>query len=180
MSMEYEDFINHVGKKFTVVNGAVVAAENGEFIATHDLGPNTVYLNKQNKSARLVPSSTSWIGHTYHFRTQDCSVLAARYVDNQFGTNYREAAKVTKAQYFNYCKNGIISWFEDQNLTRVGLADRQENDFIIYDFDGQHKMHVGVVLGDDRILHHLPRSYSSVDTIDYSETEKFLGVYRHA
>lgn len=176
--LDYNTFKDKVGTKYTVEWGEFVESEYGEFEVSTSPGVNKIVLAKMQQAAFV--SSDLWVGRAWKLKTSDCAALCAAYVDKQFGSNYSEVMRgYSLKKWGEYFHRGMVAWLEDFGMPRVELADRQMHDVVVYDYDGDHNMHIGIFLGNDKILHHLPNKFSSIDVIDFTETEKFLGVYRH-
>lgn len=176
--MEFKEFIDKLGLKYTITNGDLVESETGEFLVTETLGINTIYVNKLTSSVKLVYAKDSYIGRSYKLKENDCITLFTNRLDGHFNTNYRSIyEKTSRKELFKYYIEGMSLWFEDNNFIKVDPANMLLDDCIVYQFDNKSNCHVGVYIGNNNILHHMPDKLSGIDILD---TSKILGVYRYA
>jgi len=179
--LDYDTYSAKIGSKYTVAWGELVEAEDGEFEVSKTASKNRIVISDFAKTAQLSAERDLWIGRQWALKKSDCATLAAEYQDKQFNSNYTEIMNsYSLRKGGEYFHRGMVAWLEDVGMPRVALEDRQLHDVVVYDYDGDHNMHIGIYLGDNKLLHHLPNAFSSIDVLDFSETEKFLGVYRHA
>lgn len=175
--MKYEDYIDKIGLSYDIVEGRLVEASNGVFTVSTTLAHNTIYVNKFDKTVALVTEPDSWLGRKYTFRDSDCVALSASYYDSIHGTDLSNFYKsFSYIQWLDYYKNGMVTWFEDHNFPEVPKEEIQPYDFLVYAYNGQARSHIAIYVGDNKILHHLPRRYSGYDQLDPT---KILGVYRY-
>lgn len=179
--LDYAIYSEKIGSKYTVEWGELVEADDGEFVVSQTPGKNRIILSNFAKTASLAADPDLWIGRVWALKKSDCASLAAEYQDKQFNADYMATIKgYSLKKWGEYFHRGMVAWLEDFGMPKVALEDRQLHDVVVYDYDGDHNMHVGTYLGDNKLLHHLPNKLSSIDVVDFTETDKFLGVYRHA
>ena len=172
--MNYEDYKDKVGERFTFSYGEIVASDTGEVEVTTFPKVNSIYVSHKNKKAQVIVDPKIYIGRQWKLYTSDCVSVAAEYVDDHVGTSLKMVRP--KKVYDQYFKLGVCQWFEDNNFLSVAVDDIQENDFVVYMYEPDVITHTAAYVGNGKILHHLPKKYSSIDLIeDYS---KVLGVYR--
>mgnify|MGYP001243457530 CR=1 FL=1 len=179
--LDYDTYSDKVGTKYTVAWGELVEDAEGEFEVSTTPGVNRIVLAKMQRVAMLSADPALWIGRNWKLKTSDCAALCAEYIDAMHGSNYTGLMKgYSLKKWGEYFHRGMVAWLEDFGMPQVALEDRQPNDVVVYDYDGDHNMHIGIFLGEGKLLHHLPNKLSSIDVVDFTETDKFLGVFRHA
>lgn len=176
--MEYQTFIDKVGIRFDIVEGDLVESPSGLFTVSTAYQENTIYLNKLTKEAMLIIAKDSYIGRTYKLRLSDCTSLWTTWLDNHFGSNYYYIYKtISNKDFMLWLKQGMCSYFESQPFIKVDVNDLIEGDCLVYSFNNIIDSHVGIYISSDKILHHLPKKFSSLDILDRS---KIIGAYRYA
>lgn len=175
--MEYKDYYNKIGLRFTIVNGDLVESETGEFLVSETFQDNCIYINQLQKFAVLITAPNSYIGLPYKLRTYDCTTLWTKWLDSHKGSDYVNVYKrMPHREYYAWLKQGMCAWFDTQPFTKVDPQLLQESDCLVYSYNGTVDSHTGVYIEDNKILHHLPKKLSCIDTLDRS---KILGAYRY-
>jgi hypothetical protein len=177
--LDYKIYIDKIGLHFDIVNGDLVESETGPFVVSEEFKENTIYLNKLTKTVSLIIPKDSYTGRTYRLRNSDCTTLWCRWLDTHKGSNYREIYKnISNKQFVGWMKAGMCPYFDAQPFQKItDYTLLQESDCLVYSFNNLIDTHVGVYIPEDKILHHLPRKFSSLDILDRS---KILGAYRYA
>lgn len=173
--MDYEYFKNKIGSKFNIVEGELVEAENGIFTVSETYSNYVIYLNKQNKTYNLIAPLKSYIGRPYVLRKLDCVTLMFEWLGDENNKDLSSIyTKTSRKDFFKYYKEGMSLWYEDNGFLKVDTPIR--GDCIVYEYKPKAVSHVGIYLGEDKFLHHLPYKLSCIDTLDRS---KIIGVYRY-
>jgi hypothetical protein len=177
--MNYEYFANKIGCKFSLVRGEFVEDAEGEFTVSFNFAQYSIYLNKQAKSWTPIAPTKSYLARIYILKKSDCITLFTEWLDDHAGTNFGNIYdNISNREFIRYYKSGMRLWYEDNGFTEVSVP--RVGDCIVYGDainDIIPNNHVGVCVNDNKILHHLPNRFSSIDTIDYS---KIIGCYRYA
>lgn len=176
--MDYEYFVNKIGSKFSLVRGEFVENQNGEFTVSLNFTQYSIYLNKQNKTWAPIAPVKSYLGRAYILKRSDCITLFTEWLDDHVGTSFGNIYNnISNKEFIRYYKSGMRLWYEDNGFKEIGIPTT--GDCLVYG-DSINEVvpinHVGVCVGDNKILHHLPGRFSSIDTIDYS---KIIGCYRY-
>ena len=139
---------------------------------------NTIYLNKLTKKALLIIPKDSYIGLDYKLRLSDCTSLWTQWLDAHKGSHYYDIYKaMSHRDFLAWMRAGMCSYFDTQPFTKItDMSLLEEGDCLVYSFNSLIDSHVGIYIADDKILHHLPKKYSSLDYVDKS---KILGAYRY-
>lgn len=176
--MEYSTYIDKIGYRFDIENGDLVESPSGLFTVSTTYAENTLYLNKLNKSAILIPAKETYVGRLYKLRYSDCITLWAEWVDDHLNTNYSLKYKqLGKREFVEWTKAGPGSLLQADNYFKVDVDNLLFGDTLVYSYDGVATNHIGIYLGDNKILHHVPNKLSSLDNLD---TGRILGAYRYA
>ena len=175
----YQDYENKVNTRFDIVHGDLVENTNGQFVVSYQYQENTIYLNKLNKTAYLIIPKDSYIGLDYRLRLNDCTSLWTKWLDAHKGSHYYDIYKaMSQREFLKWMKAGMCSYFDTQPFIKItDYNTLVEGDCLVYSFNDIIDSHVGIYIEDDKILHHLPRKFSSLDYLDRS---KLIGAYRYA
>jgi hypothetical protein len=172
--MDYKYFTSKLGKKFSIVQGAIVEDECGLFTVSETFGNYVIYLNKFDKSWNIIAPTKSYLARKYIFKKSDCITLNAEWLDDYFKSNYGNFYdKILHREFYNYFKVGMRHWYLDYGFKEV--TSPQYGDCIVYEYQPDWNNHVGIYVDNDNILHH-PKIYSCIDKIDYA---KVLGIFRY-
>jgi hypothetical protein len=168
----YEIFLNKIGKKFNVVNGEFVEDSDGILTVSTSPFNNSIYLNTLNNTWLVV--SDLLIGIPYRIARDDCATLCARYLDKHFGSKIEEKLfSLTLKEWTNYIKLGGETLIKEVGGYEVNLSQLKEKDVVSYEIeDSRITSHLAVYLGNNKILHHVPNKYSSIDDIDMSKVKR--------
>jgi hypothetical protein len=178
---EYKKFLTKLGSRCNIVKGGFVDAPDGEFLITDKLvGTNIIYVNRSIADFSIM-SDNKFIGLDYILTTQNCAILTAKYLDyaKQDGVNYEKMMKsIPLRKLIFYFRNAVAPLLEELGFTSVPVEQIQVNDIIVWQYNTTATSHMGVYLGDNKLLHHIPQRISCIDNIDLS-SNKVLGVYRY-
>lgn len=173
--MDFQDFVDKLDQKYDIVEGELVPLETGCLTVSYQLNPYTVYLNKIQKSISIVVPEKSYLARKYLLRKTDCVTLVNEWLDDKYGTKYLEAYLKTKnREFYRYYNEGMRYAYLDYGFTEV--TEAIVGDVLEYAYQPGIVSHVGIYLGDEKILHHLPYKLSSIDNLDRT---KVTGIYRH-
>jgi hypothetical protein len=174
MAIEFE-----LGQKWSVVYGEWIQDDvNGDFEVVDKAGIEDTI----NKNSGLL-CTKRWVGKGWQFRKLDCVSLAAEYIDLGLGTNYWEyyMNEVKGEFYRNHLHSGIAGYF-DEHMTDFKIVedsnDIRKYDVLVYqlwDIDDLQSPHIGVYIGDEKLLTIDPGKMSSEDPLDRN---KVIRVYR--
>ena len=174
--MEFRDFADKIGARYSIVNGDLVPLDTGEFIVSETFGTSTIYLNKLTKTCNLIPPSNSYIGRPYKLKYTDCITLVASWLDKNRGSTFGNIYNtISRKQWLRYYEVGMKYWYIDNGFKEV--TSLEEGDCLVYKYLPNITNHVGIYIPDNKILHHIPQKLSSLDTIDSS---LIIGNYRYA
>ena len=170
LSVEY--WKDHIGEKADIVSGDVVLAEDGFLTVSSSPKQNSLYVNLVDNKVQLIIPKDDYRGREYRFYRQDCARLCAQWLDAEYDNGavaYVDA--VSLRAYRELGMYGFTSRLGAINMFEVE-GPPQHGDMILYGRVG----HAGICLDGDKILHHLPFKYSSIDKI---EDDQILGIFRH-
>lgn len=173
--MEFKDFADRIGTRYSIVNGDLVEAETGEFVVSETFGTNTIYVNKLTRTCNLIPAPNSYTGRPYKLKYTDCITLVASWLDKNRGSSFGNVySSISRKQWFHYYEVGMKHYYLDNGFKEV--SSLEEGDCIVYEYATNIHNHVGIYIKDNKILHHIPQKLSSLDNIDSS---LILGIYRY-
>lgn len=173
--MDYQYFADKIGAKFDIVEGKLTESENGQFTVSETFGNFVIYLNKLNKTANIIVPQKAYVGRSYRLRYTDCITLFAEWLDDHYGSGFGNIyTKLSNKEFYRYYTAGMGLWYEDNGFTKV--TSPETGDSIVYEHAPNVISHVGIYVGDDKILHHMPKKLSCIDSLDYS---KIIGIYRY-
>lgn len=173
--MEFKDFADKIGQRYTVTNGDLVASDTGEFIVSETFAYNTIYLNKIQKTVQTITEPGSYIARPYKLKYNDCITLFAEWLDKNRGSSFGNIyQKLSRKDWLHYYEVGMKHWYLDNGFQEV--TDLLEGDCLVYECYPNIQNHVGIYLSVGKILHHIPQKLSSLDTIDSS---LIIGAYRY-
>jgi hypothetical protein len=168
--MTYEYFSTKIGQRFSIVEGIIVEDTTGPFVVSENFGDYVIYLNKINRSWNIIAPKKSYLARQYILRKSDCISLTVEWLKDTHGSKITfDYNKLSNRDFYRIYKEGLKHCFEENGFVEVTTP--RYGDCLVYDF----KQHSGVYL-DNKILHHLPRTYSSIDTVDNA---RILGIYRN-
>jgi len=175
--MTYDELKKQEGNFLDIVLGELVLSDNGFIKISSEFKDYNLVLDDENKSFNLVIPYKEYRGHTYKLRNNDCVSLYSRWFDDQFGTNFLSIYKnASYTKFLKYYKSDFKDWFKQNNFLEV--TDLKYGDCLFYNIDNKEfSNHIGAYLGENKILHHLPNKYSSIDNL---ETSKIQRIFRYA
>lgn len=177
--LKYTDYYNKVGIKYSIVNGDLVEDEqNGIIVVSDYIKDYSIYVNKLTGEAKLVIPKNSYVGKIYKLKVDDCITLSLRWADENKNTNFQGIYKQLKAkkfvEYYNMdLSNTLLDKHLTGNYTFREVSNLELGDFIVYKLEN----HLGVYLGNGKILHHLPKKLSCIDNID---SKDIIRIFRYA
>jgi hypothetical protein len=178
---EYIKFSKNIGGRYNIQQGRFVEAEDGEFLVTDKLiGKGIIYLDK-NRNTWSVLADNPFVGKEYILQTQNCAILTAKYLDyaKDDGVNYEKMMKsIPLKKLIYYFRNAVNPLLEELGFQSIPVSEIQVHDIIVWQFNDFATSHMGVYLGDNKLIHHIPSMISCIDTIDLNSS-KVLGVYRY-
>jgi len=169
--LDYTALKDEIGNRYNIVMGDLVQASDGTLVVSRTLGINTIYIVDSGETAYIV--STDYIGYEYKLRNTDCLTLVLywRFM-NGFKDQRSIYAGLTKKEFVIKHTEGVLNTFLTSGFTEHDSLEY--GDVIVYKYDGISEAHVGIYLGDNKILHHLPGKLSSIDEIDASLIYRIL------
>ena len=172
MQLNYNEYADKIDLKYSIIQGLLVEDVSGVLTVSTDFKPNTIYLNKYNKTAAIIVAEKEYIGRPYILKKSDCIKLVNEWLDDKLNTDYVKRYKETdNKQFKKYYAEGVKYAYLDNGFTEVVDQSMNVGDVLLY----TSNLHVAVYVGNNRILHHLPRKLSCYDTLD---STSILGVYR--
>jgi hypothetical protein len=170
---EYDTLKQHIGKKADIVSGSLVVSDSGFLTILNYPANYSVYLDSTNKTVQPIVPREELRGQIYKLRTRDCVVTVAQWLDSKYGTKLLDVYKnASNTKFYRYYTGDFGDWFKDNGFVLVEDGTQNIGDVLFY---GNYN-HIGIRLEDNKILHHLPKVYSSIDDIDNSLIRK---VYRY-
>lgn len=154
-----------------IVDGEVVAAANGflEFATEPKL--NSVLVDHQREVFSVVMPGSDYRGRSYRLKKNDCATLIfewykrERNIDGLLDKYLSADSSMIRTAYTT-----DASVMADMlGFDRIEQYDCTIGDTLVYG------PHVGVVVGDGLVLHHIVNKLSCVDKIDWL---KVTGIYR--
>lgn len=178
---QYQEFLGNIGSRYNITGGKFIKSDDGEFLVTDKLlGKGTIFIDKSN-STYSVLSDNPFIGLPYRLKDQNCAIMTAKYLDyaTNDGVGYEKLMKaIPMRRLIYYFRNAVNPLLEDIGFVRVPVENIQVNDIIVWQFNKTATSHMGVYLGDNKMIHHIPAMISCIDEVDLN-SPKVLGVYRY-
>lgn len=174
--MDFYFWKNNIGLKADIKEGNVVLSEDGFLSVSNKPTQYSVYVDELRSSVSLIIPKSDYRGRLYKLFESDCVTLSAEWFDNYFKTDtLGYLSNISPEEYRRLWGAG----FKD-HLKTLGFVKQNKipdkGDVIYYG----RPNHIGICLGDNKILHHLPRKYSCIDEIDptklgdvYGKTAKY-------
>lgn len=173
--LKLEDFKDKIGTRYTITNGDLTESPEGEFTCSRSFAKGSIYVTDVNVS--IIP--INYLGYAYKLRQTDCVSLVTSWLKDNLGFDFMEYyKKLDEKKFLYYYKNGMVLYFQDhpEQFKQVhNLGDMDVGDVVVYAYDGKKVSHIGVYLGNNKILHHMPKKLSNIDEIDIT---KVLGVFK--
>jgi len=167
------------GDRLDIVMGELVRKDNGFLLASKSLGQNVVYVDKIQRTYALITPKTEYRGRNYKLKQSDCVRLVLEWLARERnitskvdGTNLLEFyARLDNRLFVDAYKRGAIAISKDFGFNEVEVSNINVGDVI-----GIHN-HIGVVVSEGMMLHHLPQKLSSIDPINFASITQ---VFRYA
>lgn len=171
--MNFNYWSSNIGSKVDICEGDLVPSENGFLTVSTSLDQYSLYVDRLSETAVPVIPKSDYRGRVYKLRRSDCVTLAAEWLERNTEIKAAEfVKKISRTQYITLHDSGYLHLLSTLGFSAVD-ATPVHGDIIVY----EKQIHIGICIDGDKILHHLPGKYSSIDRFDQS---KILGVYRRA
>lgn len=171
--MNFEYWLSNLGSKVDICYGDLVISSNGFLTVSTSLDQYALYLDRSSCTATPVIPKNDYRGRVYKLRMRDCVTLTAEWLDRNTGLKAADFVKnITRAQYINLHQSGYLHLLSSLGFVSADTSP-MHGDIVVY----EKQIHIGICIDGDKILHHLPGKYSSIDPLEQS---KILGVYRRA
>ena len=169
--MTIQQWLDNVGNKADIKNGIIVISEDGFLTISDNPMQYSAYVNERSSTITAIIPKTDYRGRIYSLKEADCVTLAAEWYDTNKGTNILKFIdSLSIEEYRMLWGNSFVEYLLTLGFTkREGLP--QKGDVVYY----ERPNHIGIYLGDGKILHHLPRKLSCIDELDYSKLGDVYG-----
>lgn len=175
--MDYDYFTKKLDCRFDIVDGELVETNNGKFVVTTDFVEYAICLNPITKTWNIVAPKKSYLARRYILRQSDCITLNGEWLDDHYNTDYVSAyKKFNRKEFQEFFKTGLSKWYNANGFYTVD-EEPKAGDTLVYAYKPNYNAHVAIYLGDSKILHHMPKKLSGIDTCDYS---KIVEIFRYA
>ncbi len=170
--MPYQSFQEHEGSRVDIVEGKLVLDPGGFLTLSRTPANYTAYINDKTITPIVPPSE--YRAQIYKLRKRDCVTLAGRWLDEYYGTSLLGVyTGARNSKFVRYFFGDFADWFVDNGFSLV--AEPQHGDVVFYRYSDANVInHIGICINGDRILHHMPNTYSSLDVLDQSRIIKVL------
>lgn len=164
--MTKEELSKHLGERVNIVNGKCRLDEDGEFLISDSFGSERIWVPKEGKVQCIT--SQPFVGRNYRITKVDCITLVCEHLKSNALIRWYKSLGlelVLKMQ-----KSTVKAWLEsDDRFTAVGM-DYVDGDVLVYAHtDNMRGNHIGIACPGNKILHHLPNKFSSIDDVDTSK-----------
>lgn len=161
------------GLRMDIKNGELVIAEDGFLEISTTIKPFCVLIDKMRKTFHLMVPASDYRGRHYKLRKADCVTIVLEWYEREKGyaglvEQYLNVDHRTFLEAYKAGQNQLTTQF---GFIEVDNQDAQPGDALVM-FN-----HVGVLLEDGSMLHHLPSKLSCVDAVNWSLV---TGVFRYA
>jgi hypothetical protein len=159
----YEELLSHRGERVSFSDGEVVLDPSGGIVVSDVFMRNSLYL-AEGKITPVVDREL-YFGRVYRLRSSDCITLSLEWVKDQTGVDLLP-------KYFGLS-------FADFRRNSDCMSEKVEEWGFVKDPDGplawypveENRNHFGIIQ-EDKIIHHLPQRYSSIDVVDVSHVKE--------
>jgi cell wall-associated NlpC family hydrolase len=172
--MQYSIFQEHEGSKVDIVEGQYVLSPEGFLTLSRTAGNYVAYINDSDQTITPIVPVTEYRAQQYKLRKRDCVTLVGRWLDENFGTQLLQVyTGARNSKFARYFFGDFADWFVDNGFTLVDVP--QHGDVIFYRYSDKNVInHIGICIDGNKILHHMPNTYSSLDPLDPSRIIKVL------
>ena len=146
-----------------------------------DVGLPWLIVNNDGHVYELIPDSYTklYVGREFCWGYNDCWSLVWDWYESELGIRLPDMERPEPDEWLVNPRPFIDAAYH--GFIRVPSESRQYGDVIAMALgDSQHPTHVGIYLGDDRILHQVYNRLSSEDVYDGYWLRSTQGVYRYA
>lgn len=113
------------------------------------------------------------LGRTFIYNLQDCFALAQDWYYQEFDGFILKNFPRTPF-WHQHGKNYIVEQFENYGFTKVDLKDLQRGDALIYAIRSPIPRHIGIYLGDNKVISHWAHRVSAID--DYGLWGRYVAL----
>ena len=172
--MPYSIFQEHEGSRLDIVEGQYVLAPEGFLTLSRTPTNYVAYINDSDKTIIPIVPATEYRGQQYKLRKRDCVTLVGRWLDEYYGTQLLQVyTGARNSKFTRYFFGDFADWFIENGFAVVTTP--QHGDVIFYQYSDKRVInHVGICIDGNKILHHMPNTYSSLDQLDSSRILKVL------
>lgn len=172
--MTQQQWMPHIGRKVDIVEGEFVLSDDGFLTVSKSPVMYSLYIDQATDFAVPIVPKSDFRGRPYRIGRSDCLTLFVEWSDAVMGTNLREKLNaISRRTYMERVAESIHDLLIDAGFSQIDPSDAVRGDMLVY----KHINHVCAYLGDQQILHILPRKWSSIDTIDFAQVTE---AYRYA
>lgn len=107
------------------------------------------------------PTDAPLVGRVYISNITDCFTLVRDFFYQRHGIDLGIHPRPANWEEWN-------QHYIDQNFTKIGfqqVVDIRAEDVLVYALGTTYPNHLGICIGEDKLLHHLARRTSTIDTI---------------
>jgi|JYMV01.1.fsa_nt_gi hypothetical protein len=167
--MNKKELAKHIGEHVTIINGKYSLASTGDFIISEDFGMERVWLPKEGKPQCIT--TQPFIGRSYRLGKVDCVTLVCEYLKSDSLLKFYKGLSLEALLKLQ--RSTVMAWLDsDSRFTDVG-NDYVAGDCVVYTYTKQmHANHIGIVMPEGKILHHLPNKVSCIDPLNSVKVEK--------
>lgn len=163
--MKPKEWQQHIGEKVDIVRGELVLSPDGFLTVATNPELYTLYVDQTSGICAPVVPKSDLRGRLYKLGFSDCLTLYVDWSDANKGTDLRaKLRRITRRVYVDRASLSIDDLLIENGFVRIDPLTAEWGDMLIFELVN----HVGVYLGDGKVLHQLPRMYSSIDTVDLS------------
>lgn len=172
--MNYSDLKDHENDLADIVDGSIVLSPNGFLTISRTIGNYVAYINDTDQTVIPIVPPDEYRGQQYKLRKRDCVTLVGRWLDEYYGTQLLQVyTGARNSKFTRYFFGDFADWFIENGFAVVTTP--QHGDVIFYQYSDKRVInHVGICIDGNKILHHMPNTYSSLDQLDSSRILKVL------
>lgn len=159
----------------------------------HKLFPMVLYLIHKDIFEEYMPNGykSPYIGRVFAWGEQDCLSLTIEYYKNELGIDIKLPSYADRDELLteHSKENGSFSanseFYLENSFTKIKdgppiLADLKLNDLLLIKcFNSDIPSHIGIYMGNGRILHHTRSSLSKITELNKETLERTVFVARH-
>ena len=151
--MTQSELSDHIGEYVNIVNGKYMLHLKGDFLISTEIGTERVWLVDGAKPQCIT--TKPYIGRRYELGSVDCITLVCEYLKSEELMKFYRG--MSRERLWKLQRLTVMKWLdEDDRFIDVG-QDFEVGDCVIYSYTERMRgNHMGIVLPDNKILHHLP------------------------